>query len=183
MSIVVLVLEGEACPPRCAVQRGIGIIGNQQRAIQNPIQVTQREVCIPLLSAQVDVTLGMQTCRAIALAIVQAQTLQVQITHITIGRKHIVVIADGAMGIGIKVTTLVGTGGIDVGIATTQFAARLDVSVVSAVVAHAGQVDCGIGPSGAAVSKVKSMSACIDAARQVANIIVRQERLDREIVE
>ena len=183
MSIIVLVLDGNARQPRSAVHGGVCLIGNKQRAVKTPIQVMQREVGIPLLGTQVDVPLSMQARRAIALAVIHAQTVQVQVAHIAVGSEHVVVVADGAVGIHVKVTAPVGTRGIHVGIAAPQLAAGLDVAIVSAVVANTGQVDRGIGPSAAAVGKIKAMAAGINAAGETLDVIVRQEGLDREVVE
>ena len=119
VGVVVLVLDGDAGDPWCAVQRATGLIGNEQAAIELPVDIPQREVGIPLLGAQIDVTLGMQARLAVAHAVVHAQTVQVQVTHIAVGSEDVVVVADRAVGIGVKVAALVGTGGIHVGIAAT----------------------------------------------------------------
>ena len=183
VGVVVLVLKREARLPRSAVQRGTCLVGNEQVAVQSPVQVVEREVGIPFLGTQVDVTLGMQARAAVALAVIHAQTLQVQVTHVAVGSEHIVVVADGAVGVDIQVTAAVSTLGIDIGVAAAQLAAGLEVAVVGAVIAHAGQIDGGIGPCRAAVGKVKAVTAGVDAAREVPDVVIGQERLDGEIIE
>ena len=44
----------------------------------------------------------------IAGAVIHAQALQVQIAHIAIGSEHIVIVANGAVGIHVQVTALIG---------------------------------------------------------------------------
>ena len=183
MHIIVLVLDGDAGDPWGAVQRATGLIGNEQAAVELPVDIPQREVGIPLLGAQIDVTLGMQARLAVAHAVVHAQTVQVQVTHIAVGSEDVVVVADRAVGIGVKVAALVGTGGIHVGIAATQLTARLDVAVMVAIISHAGQIDGCIGPCGATIGKIEAVTARIDATGEVAHVIVRQERIDGEVVE
>ena len=52
-----------------------------------------------------------------------------------------------------------------------------------AIISHAGQIDGCIGPCGAAIGKVEAVTAGIDATGEVAHVIVRQERIDGEVVE
>ena len=183
VGISVLVLNGDAGQPRRAVQRSMSLVGNKQAAVELPVDVIECEIGVPLLSAQVDVALGMEFGRSVALAVIHAQAVQIQVAHIAVGGEDIVVVADGAVGISIKVTALIGTGGIYIGIAATQFAAGLDIAVMRAIVTHAGQIDGSVGPSGAAVGEVEAVTARIDTAREVLDVIIGQERLDGEIVE
>ena len=125
----------------------------------------------------------MQFSRALTGTVIHSQAVQVQITHIAVGSEHIVVIADRAMGISIKVTSLVGACSIYIGIAATQLATSFNVAIMGAVVAHTGQVDGGIGPCRTTVGKVKAMSTGFDACGEVLHVIVRQERFDREVIE
>ena len=108
---------------------------------------------------------------------------QVQVTHIAVGSKDVVVITDGTMGVHIEVTTLIGARSVHVGKAAAQLASGLDVAVASAVVTHAAQIDCRIGPGGTAIGEIKSVTLCLDAGREALHVIVGKERLDREIVE
>ena len=125
----------------------------------------------------------MQFSRALTGAVIHSQAVQVQISHIAVGSEHIVVIADGAMGISVKVASLIGALSIYIGIATAQLATSLDVAIMGAVVAHTGQVDGGIGPCRTTVGKVKAMTTGFDACGEVLHVIVRQERFDREVIE
>ena len=103
VGIIVLVLHGDASLPRGAVKHGPCVVGNKQTAVQAPIHVSEPHVGVPHLGAQVDVTLGMEACLAVAHAVIQSEFLQVQITDINIGSEDIVVVTDGAMGVGVKV--------------------------------------------------------------------------------
>ena len=183
VGIIVLVLNHNAGEPRSAVQRRVGIIGNEITAVELPVQVGEMKIGIPLLGAQVDVALGMKLCRTIAHAIIHPQVFQVQVTHIAVGSKDVVVITDGTMGVHIEVTTLIGARSVHVGKAAAQLASGLDVAVASAVVTHAAQIDCRIGPGGTAIGVIKSVTLCLDAGREALHVIVGKERLDREIVE
>ena len=87
------------------------------------------------------------------------------------------------MSVCVKVIALVGARGIHVGIAATQFATSPDVAVMRAVITHATQINCSVGPCGAAVGEVKTVSLGLNAGCEISHVIIRQEGLHREIIE
>ena len=125
----------------------------------------------------------MQARLSVADAVIQPQMFKVQISHIAVGSKDVMIVTDGAVCIHIQVTSLVGAGGIHIGITATQPATCLDVAVVGAIIAHTSQIDSRIGPCAAAIGEIKAVAAGINTAGQIPDIILGQKRLDREIVE
>ena len=98
---------------------------------------------------------------------------KVQISHIAVGSKDVMIVTDGAVCIHIQVTSLVGAGGIHIGITATQPATCLDVAVVGAIIAHTSQIDSRIGPCAAAIGEIKAIVECgIHIVILVAHVIV-----------
>ena len=183
VSVIGLVLDSDAGHVGRAVNLGMGIIGDKQSAVQLPVDVVEREVSVPTTCAQVDVALGMEARRAVAYSVIHAQTVQVHIAQVTVSREYVMVVADGAMGIGVEVIALATTCSIHIGIAPTQVSSSPNVAIARAVIAHIAQVDGSIGPSRAAVGEVEAVATGVDACREVLDIIIGQERLDGEVVE